>query len=132
MTVDNEEASQEHIEHPSHDKTSKASAKSHQARGLDRKDSPSTPGGTNFHTPTSEPASYGFTGHHLLRRLNTELLNVDRGDIEKRYKLEEDDNTAQAAGPHARVMVSFSPGDPENPVNWSTVRLSTTNGVTHV
>lgn len=62
-------------------------------------------------------------GHHVLQRLNSELLTINRQDIERRLGVEEEDNNPQSLGNDARVIVSFTHNDPGNPVNWSSVRF---------
>ncbi|KAL9049170.1 MAG: hypothetical protein Q9206_005656 [Seirophora lacunosa] len=51
-----------------------------------------------------------------------EHVQLDIADAEQCYKLEKEDSPRPNQSKPPRVVISFRPGDPENPYNWSTPR----------
>lgn len=48
-------------------------------------------------------------------------VQLDAVDAKQRHELGKDDNLASDAPMGPRIIISFPPGDPENPYNWSKV-----------
>ncbi|KAL8780549.1 MAG: hypothetical protein Q9213_006415 [Squamulea squamosa] len=68
------------------------------------------------------PAHRVYETHQVVLDSTHVQLNVT--DAEQHYQPDRDDNAAPEPVKSPRIIISFLRGDPENPYNWSTVRIN--------